>query len=333
MLGPMRPAVPPEIDALAMARSRARMDRRWDEADRLRGEIEAAGWRIVDTGTAYDLRPAHASTIVADGRVRYGRAEDVPSRLDDAAVGLASVVVVATDRPDELERCLSGLREHAPDGVQVVVVGDAPSAGQEIALDELEAVEPGGPGLRTEVVRTSAPVGVAAALNAGLRRAEAAIVVVLDPGIEAAGDIVSPLRAALDDPGVAVAGAFGIDWDAGGRFRDAGTGVVGAVDADCLAFRRSDFVARGPFDEGFRTADHLGTWWSIVLRDEGPGHEPRQALALELPLVRREAVASSRPDAQTRDRLARRNRYRVLDRLRASDVLLAGVDADIPSAR
>jgi hypothetical protein len=321
----MRPSAPPEVDALAMARSRARMERRWDEADRLRTEIEAAGWTVLDTGTAYDLRPAHPPTIVADGGVRYGRPEDVPSRLEDAGVGLATVLVVATDRADEVERALSGLREHAPDGVQVVVVGDAPSVEQEIALDGLEAVEPGGPGLRTEVVRTSEPLGRAAALNAGMRRAEADVVVLLDSSAEPVGDIVSPLAAALEDPEVAVAGAFGIEWDAHGRFSDAGPGTVAAVAADCLAFRRAEFLDRGPFDSRFRIGDHLGTWWSIVLRDEPEGSAPRRALALELPLIRHEPHPAGSPDEPKRDRLARRNRYRALDRLRASEVLLAGV--------
>ncbi len=58
--------VPAEIDALAMARSRERIARRWAEADRLRAEIEAAGWRVIDTGTAYELVPAHPPTIVGE---------------------------------------------------------------------------------------------------------------------------------------------------------------------------------------------------------------------------------------------------------------------------
>ncbi len=42
--------VPPaEIEALAQQRSRSREARNWDEADRLRAEIEAAGWVVRDT--------------------------------------------------------------------------------------------------------------------------------------------------------------------------------------------------------------------------------------------------------------------------------------------
>ena len=77
-------------------RPRARAERDWPEADRLRAEIEAAGWKIVDRGTDFALTPAPPD--LADGSVvRYGSSDDVPSRLESRRPGLATVVVVATD--------------------------------------------------------------------------------------------------------------------------------------------------------------------------------------------------------------------------------------------
>ncbi len=43
------PQAPPEVEALLASRQAARKSKAFAEADRLRGEIEAAGWRIVDT--------------------------------------------------------------------------------------------------------------------------------------------------------------------------------------------------------------------------------------------------------------------------------------------
>ncbi|HET7027239.1 MAG TPA: glycosyltransferase [Candidatus Limnocylindrales bacterium] len=315
---------PPEIDALALARSRARMARDWAEADRLRAEIEAAGWRIVDVGTAYDLLPAHPPTVEADGAVRYGRSADVPSRLEDEPVGVASVVVVATDFPADVERFLSGLREHAPDGIQVVVVGDAPSAPQVAALDALEAVEPGAPGLRTEVVRTTERLGWGAALNAGIRRAEAPVVIVADTSVEPSGDAVSSVVAALDDASVAAAGGFGLASADLRHFDEARPGEVVALEGYWLAFRRSDYAARGPLDEHFRFYRNLDVWWSLVLRDEGEGAPPRRALALDLPLVRHEHRAwTTMPEAE-RTRLSKRNFYRIIDRFGRRPDLASG---------
>ncbi len=297
-----------------MARSRARLERRWADADVLRAEIEAAGWRIVDTGTAYELLPAHPPTLQVGGIVRYGRSGDVPSRLDDEPVGIASVVVVATDWPEDVERALGGLREHAPDGVQAVVVADAPGENQDAALEALESVEPGAPGLRTEVVRTSERLGWASALNVGIRRAEAAVVVLLDTSVEPVGDIVSPLVAALDDRTVGVAGGVGLRSVDLRRFEETGPGDVTAIAGYALAFRRADYVARGPLDEKFRFYRNLDIWWSLVLRDEGPGRPPRRAVALDLPIVRHEHRAWEATPEADRTRLSKRNFYRILDR-------------------
>jgi hypothetical protein len=107
------------------------------------------------------------------------------------------------------------------------------------------------------------------------------------------------------------------------RFREAEPGDVDAIEAYCQAFRRSDYIARGPLDEHFRFYRNLDIWWSLVLRDEGPARVPRRAVALGgLPLERHEHRGwTSLPDDE-RDRLSKRNFYRVLDRFRDRQDLL-----------
>jgi cysteinyl-tRNA synthetase len=48
---------PPEIVELAKQRQEARAARDFDEADRLRGEIEAAGWEARDVADGFQLVP------------------------------------------------------------------------------------------------------------------------------------------------------------------------------------------------------------------------------------------------------------------------------------
>jgi len=48
---------------MAHERSAARAAKQWAEADRIRGEIEAAGWKVVDRGTDFALEPAHPPTL------------------------------------------------------------------------------------------------------------------------------------------------------------------------------------------------------------------------------------------------------------------------------
>ncbi len=321
-----RQRIPDEVLSAAHARAKAREARDWPEADRLRSEIEAAGWKVVDRGTDFALSAQRPPDVVEDGRVRHGASGRVPSRLDEAPVGVASVVVLATDYPDDLERALAGLREHGPDGTHVVVVANEPSAEQAAALDALQVLEPGGPGLATEVVWTSDRLGHAAALNAGIRRAAAGTVVLLDTSVEPTGDVITPLAAALDDETVAVAGGWGIVSSDLRHFTDAPAGDVDAIEAYAMAFRRSDFAARGPLDEHFRFYRNLDIWWSLVLRDEGAGETPRRALAVDLPAQRHEHRGYvSVPEAE-RDRLSRRNFYRIIDRFGSRLDLVSGKD-------
>jgi cysteinyl-tRNA synthetase len=48
---------PPGLVDLAERRQRARAERAFGEADRLRGEIEAAGWEVRDVADGYQLVP------------------------------------------------------------------------------------------------------------------------------------------------------------------------------------------------------------------------------------------------------------------------------------
>jgi glycosyl transferase family 2 len=319
-----RQRIPEAILDAAHARSRARAARDWPEADRLKAVIEGGGWKVVDRGTDFALEPAAPPDVVEEGRVRYGSSASVPSRLDEAAVGTATVVLVATDRPEDVDRVLSAVREHAPDGTQLVVVANTPTTAQAVALEALEAVDPGGPGIGTEVLWTSERLGHAAALNAGIRRAEAAIVLLLDETAEPAGDLITPLAELLADETVAVAGPWGVQAadPASGNLRrpQPAAGEVAAIDGACLAFRRADYVERGPLDEQFRANAWLDVWWSLVLRESTDWTPPRRALAQPgLPVAR----GPGGPPAETPEvaRQSKRNYYRVLERFRASGLL------------
>jgi hypothetical protein len=323
--------VPAEIRDLADRRAAARRARDWAAADAIRDELLLAGWKVVDTGTLYDLERAAPPDLHEEGAVRYGSSASVPSRMDEAPVGVASVVLVATEWPEDVARAVRALVEHSPDGTQLVVVANAPTAEQETALEELAVTDPGAPGIAVEVVVTSARLGWAAALNAGIRRAVAPVVVLLDTSVEPAGDLVSPLVAALDDPTVAVAGPFGIVSDDLRRFRDADEGVtdVDAIEGYALAFRRADYAERGPLDEHFAFYRNLDIWWSLVLRDQPDDADEdtpaRRAVRVPgIPVVRHEHRGWTSLSEEERDRLSKKNFYRVLKRFATRRDLLVG---------
>lgn len=253
---------PAEIRDLARARSAARSARDWTEADRLKAEIEAAGWKVVDRAGGYELELAGAPDLVEGGRVRHGRSGSVPSALAEPATAPASLVIVRPDGPGA--SALDPLTA-VPDGTQVVVVtaADAP---------------PDQPGEDVEVVWLAAGLGPGAVANAGIRRAVGHVVVLAGPGMVAAGANIGSIVDALADPTVAVAGDHGLVSVDLRAWQDAPPGDVDALGPGLLAFRRDDFVDRGPLDERFDTFEGLAVWWSLVLRDGGDVGPPRRAV-------------------------------------------------------
>ncbi len=308
-----RRRIPDDVLSSAHARATARAAGDWSEADRLRAEIEAAGWKIADRGTDFALTPAAPPDVEEGERVRYGSSASVPSRLPEPAVGLATVVVIATDWHDDLDRALAGLRGTAPAGTSVVVVADAPSEAQTAALESLTA--DASASLPLEVVWTSERLGHAAATNIGIRRATGPVVILLDTSLEPTGDILTPLLRALDDPTVAVVGGWGIVSKDLRKFEDAPAGDVDAIEGYLSAFRRADFVERGPLDERFRFYRNLDIWWSLVLRDEGEESPPRRAVSVaDLLVVRHGHRGYTSLPEDERDRQSKRNFYRIIDR-------------------
>lgn len=321
----MNEAPPPEVSQAAHARAAARAAADWEEADRLKALIEAAGWKIVDRGTHFALSPAGPRNVIESDRVRYGRSDAVPSRLGEPATAQVTLVVWATDTPEDLARLLTALRQFAPEGTQVVIAADAPSPEQTSDLEAPDgpATEPIG-GLAPEIVWLVERLGLAGAANAGLRRAIGRTVVLVDPSVEPTDDIVTPLVRALDDPSVAVVGDLGATSADLRRFEEAPPGDVDTIDGTLMAFRREDFLSRGPLDERFRTGRYLDTWWSFVLRDhDDEAADPRRALRADgLPLVRHDRQMDPSIADEQRARLDKRAFYRFIQQFGGRDDLL-----------
>ena len=330
-----RTHIPEAVLTAAHDRARARAARDWALADRLRGEIETAGWTIVDRGTDFALSPAAPPDVDEGVRVRYGASRNVPARFEEPAAGVATVVLIATDWPADLERALTGLRAHAPAGTSVVVVADGPSEEQAAALESMAEGEGSEADLPIEGVWTSERLGQGVATNIGLRRAAGPVVILLDTSLEPTGDFVTPLVRALDDERVAVVGGWGITSADLRTFEDAPAGDVDAIEGYVQAFRRSDAAALGPLDERFRFYRNLDIWWSLVLRDGGDeDEEVRRAVRVDgLSLERHEHRGwTSLPDDE-RDRQSKRNFYRIIDRFGSRRDLLVANQPDRPVER
>ncbi len=303
-----RTGAPAEIASLAEERAAARRERDYATADRLKSEIEEAGWRVIDAGDGYRLVPAHPPNVVEDGVVRYGSSAGVVSLLDEPPSAPVTIVL--------------------PDGASVT---DPPARAHfvRVGAQPLE----GGAKDGSEVVRTAGSLGLAADWNIGIRRSVGEVVVLLAPGVSVGEEAVGRLSGALAEASVAVAGADGLSSADLRRWLPAPAGEVDALGPSVLAFRRADARDRGPLDERFIDPLRLAVWWSLVLRDEGTDRPPRRALALELAISRPEE-AGPPSGVEQRDRAARRDFYRLIDRFgRRFNLLREPVRPTAASAR
>ena len=183
---------PDVVRDLAERRAAARTAKDFAEADRLRAEIEAAGWRVIDGPSGWSLEAAPAGP--AAGPVA---AEAVADVREEAPTFDASIQWVCEGWPEDIERAIGAFRRFATGPLQFVVA-DVTRAG------------PGRWGEDVEVLDLEPGTGWAAARNAGLRRTRSDVVLAMDGSVEPADDVIGPLTAVLADPGVGIAGPFGI---------------------------------------------------------------------------------------------------------------------------
>ena len=285
---------PPEIGALLDERARARAERDWQRADELRDTIRERGWEVVDSAAGSTARPLLAGASTAAG---YADDADLASILDQPAGIACSLVMVADDHPADLARLLDALERHPQDVEhELLVVANA-------AASELPPLEE-----RTTVLTLRERVGWADAVNLGLRRSRGEIVVLLDTSLEPSGAFLLPLLAAFDDPGVGLAGPWGVTSADGRQFEDAQPGEVDAIEGYCLALRRPALREVGGFDHRFRFYRNADLDLSFAVRAKG-----WKAIRTEpLPLTRHEHRGWTAHDGAERDRLSRRNFYRFL---------------------
>lgn len=244
---------------------------------------ESAGWRLIPLERPPALRP-----------------QDVVSRLDQPPAADASIHWVCEGWPQDIARAVASFRAHAGGRRIQYVVVDVTDAGADAFGDEVEVVglEPGS--------------GWAAACNAGLVRSDGDIVLVMDGSIEATGDVIPPLEAALDDPTVGIAGPFGIVTHDLREFQDRPEpGDCDAVEGYCMAMRRTLLTDVGMFDEKFRWYRSADIEFSFRVKDAG-----LRTVVVPVPVIKHEHRMWHATEPAERDRLSKRNYYRFLERWR-----------------
>jgi hypothetical protein len=278
---------PPDVAALAERRAAARAAKDYAASDALRDEIAALGWVVRDTadGQALAERPPYDV---------HERVADLPDNSEEPDTRDVTVAIVADGWPDDLRRCVASVRAHTTAHVLVLDAG--------IGYDDPDA----------EVLHLATDPGWAAARTALLRADTARIHLTLDPSMELTGDAVTPVVRAFDDPGVVVAGGWGVTASADmTEFADARPGEVDAVLGYLFAVRRSAALATPPHPKArfYRNAD---IEWSYLLRAAGG----KAVMTEPLPVTRHRHRGYHDTDRAYRDRESKRTYDRFLQAFR-----------------
>ena len=281
-----RQHIPQSILDAAHLRSAARAAGDWAEADRLRAEIEAAGWKIVDSGTDFALSPAAPPTS------RRGRAR--PLRVErERAVAARR----AGDGHGDRRAGRDGLAGRPGPGAG----GAAGSrAGRDVGRRRRRrpvrragrgaSTRSSGGSRRSRSSGRAERLGHGAATNIGLRRAVGPVVVLSRHERradrrhrDAARPRRSTTRRSRSPAGGASSRRPALVRGRAGRRRRRDRGLLPGVPAR----RRRGARARSTSGSAFYR--NLDIWWSLVLRDEGGGEPPRRAVA-----ARRAAARAAR---------------------------------------
>jgi hypothetical protein len=227
------------------------------------------------------------------------------------------VVAHVTGWPEDVARATRALAAHHRHlGYEVLLISDGAGQATGRALEDLAAEDP-----HLQVLHLDPAIGFGASMNLAMGQALGRVLVWLDPHVEATGDLLGPLLAALDQPGTGLAGGWGVTTTTMLEFEADDGPEVDAIEGYLLAVPRA--LAAGvlvdPKDRYYRNAD---LDYSFAVRALGsPG--PLRAVRVEVPATRHRHRGFHETDPTERDRASRKNYDRFLGRWKDRTDLLS----------
>ena len=312
---------PPDLARLLDLRQAARERRDFATADAIRDQLRQAGWLVRDTpdGPQLDPAPPYETLDPAAAAPRW----DEPDRHE------VSVVVHVAGWPEDVARATRALAAHHRHlDYEVLLVEDGAGEATGRALEDLARDHP-----HVRVLHLDPAIGFGASMTLAMGQALGRVLVWLDPHVEATGDLLGPLLAALAQPGAGLAGGWGVTTTTMLEFEADDGPEVDAVEGYLLAVPRALAAQVGvdPKDRYYRNAD---LDYSFAVRalgyptDRGTpsgSPEPLRATRVEVPATRHRHRGFHDTDPRERDRASRKNYDRFLGRWkRRTDLLTRG---------
>jgi cysteinyl-tRNA synthetase len=294
----------PDPAALLAQRQAARERRDFATADAIRDQLREAGWLVRDTPDGPELTEAPPYQPLDPAAL--APCWDEPDR------GEVSVVVHVAGWPEDVARATRALATHHRHlDYEVLLVSDGAGEATGRALEDLARDDP-----HVRVLHLDPAIGFGASMNLAMGQAVGRVLVWLDPHVEATGDLLGPLLAALDQPGTGLAGGWGVTTTTMLEFEADDGPEVDAIEGYLLAVPRALAARVGvdPKDRYYRNAD---LDYSFAVRDLG-----YRALRVEVPAARHRHRGFHDTDPGERDLASRKNYDRFLGRWKSRTDLL-----------
>ena len=278
------------------------------DSDYARATLETEGVRVLDEAASSRGRYRGAREPVRRPGV-ITRVREIQARLREPDAVEFSINLLAWDNADEIERGVAGILRHTGErAIEIVLIDNGSRDGTAEVVQRLANEQP----TIIKPLWIDHWVGEGAGRNAGLLISTGRIVILLGNHIEVAGDIFTPIAAALADPEVGVCGGWGLTSGDLRDFESSPGPEVDAVEAYLMAFRRRDLNRVGLLDEKYRFYRHVDLDFSLRFSDRGQ----RLIILPEVPArtIEHEHRLWHGTPPDERDRKSKRNFYRFLHR-------------------
>ncbi len=259
-------AEPEAIERLSR-RSNLRRAGEYEDADRIRADLEQDGYVVEDGADASRIRPKAEWEKLTEDRDIVSSAAEVPSLIHESDSRDITIGIVACNYVDDVKRAVGGaFRWSNGRDIEAVILDNGSTDGTSEWLEELANDDP-----RVRVIHADHKLGEGAAKNIVLKQSLGRTVILLDTSAEIREDIFGRIEEMLDQDGVGVAGPFGLRTDNLHHFHDGEgeSGEMDAMQAYCFAFRRGSLREVGLMRESFRFYRNLDIDYSFHFKEKG----------------------------------------------------------------
>ncbi len=317
---PQQYQLPEPVAVTVGQRGGLRRQADYTAADALRSDIVAQGYLLEDTADASRVRPKTALEQQLERWTAVSSSREVESLLDRPSKYDFTFILNAYGYRDDVERCVASMLRHTGDySSEIIVIDNGSTDGTAEWLEEFQAGHE-----RVRVIHCDHNIGDAAGKNIGIKQSLGDNIIIMDGSAEIVGNLLGPVRGRLAEESVGIFGPYGLSTDDLQHFHEeVDQGEADAMQAYCMAFRRSAVNGVGLMRECFRFYRNLDIDYCFQFKDKGF----RIVADSSLPLVRHEHRQWTELDDNQRDELSRKNFGRFLRRWGQRPDLLITADA------